>query len=1480
MKRIISIVMALMMLLSTLTVAVSAQGNSDESNVALQATAAADFYNIHSKSYPLYINDGKIASTFGTAWDSWCMDGNLTYPLDVTLTWDQYYDLSDMRIMWWMDNVGVTAPSAAKLYYLDQDEETWIPVDCNIGVSASTDNTIWNDVQFESIRTTALKLEVDRSGSGQNGVGIGEWEVFGTPVNDILVDVNITGSKYIDKDEQQIYTAEYIPAELTGEKTFSWSIPEDSSDIIEIVGPNDQQTVTVQAKTLDTSATIAVDVTHEGITKSATYKIRTGKPVAKILYDFEDASGSVIPNIAEEGNDATMFGTGATIGEGKSGKGLVLNSSQTDGYVKLPAGILSGIEDFTVSSWVKVSEFVSYARVFDFGIDSNINMYFTPSISNSAEGNMQYAITKGSTAGEQKISIPSTFVEDQWVHLAIAQNGTTVTIFIDGIPVATNDSFTYNPANTIVNDTMNYIGKSQYSQDRNFKGSIDDFRLYDYALDQMDILDVMAESEGKISSVSDISLTAPLGEQPELPDKVDVTYEDGSTGKASVAWDDVTDEMLFSDTTYTVNGYLGGTELKVKATITVTSDSLVPELGIKLYGENHWDELANLTNTYTVTNYSDESQDVILVCALFNEEGILEAKSENPETIEANGYIKKSYNYTIPENLDPETTTVKLFVCNSSNEPISTVFEYIPEPIKKGSMIEDELVLLEEGMFKTMQDDNEVFLLQLDIDKLTSSHYKAAGLTPKAPQYGGWESWDSCGFGIGHFLSAACLMYKKTGNEEYKEKIDYAVSEIGITQRPSGFIGGIDEQRFIDNVFDKPDSFDVNSTHLGGIWDAWYGIQKVFKGLIEAYTMTGNEQALQIAIDFAEWAKIQTDKLNYEQMQRMLICEHGGVSESLLWLYNITNDEDHLDLARRFLRADLLDPLSEGIDNLTGRHVNETIPEIQNAATYYEYTGDEKYKDAAEFFWDTVRENRMYANSGIGRSEHFPEIDEEPLVFNGPETCCTFNFLKLTETLYSWDHDVKYIDYIEEALFNSIYPSQDPDNHEGYGKVYYTPFTTGGWQTYSTRDDAFWCCVLGGMENPARLSKMIYYKEKDNLYVNLFMPSTVTWSETGMVLTQEINFPYESGTKLIVKEGADNVGIKIRVPGWANGPLTIKVNGQEIVEEPVDGYITITRDWAANDEITVNFSMGLSLYTAKGEGNKVAFKYGPILLASSLGLADPEKRYSTDALTWMNEPQLQIPTLITDSSNPEDFMSLVDAETLTFRTDAIASDGSSIDFVPYFTLNKERFAVYYDMLVEEPEEFEVTATPDSEIYEKNGVIKVEVVTDGNAQDVSFYNEYGKNLCSWIDDVTANDDGSMTWIINTMIGTKGDRTITVKVNGEDAAEFNVKIVDYLPVESDKGIISAETANGTRVVRTNQIFNVIVQTGTEVVSVELANEYGNTFGKNLVSRIVNGDTVTWTYSICIGSKGNRTVTALGYDAYGQQVDNSASFRITVI
>lgn len=193
---------------------------------------------------------------------------------------------------------------------------------------------------------------------------------------------------------------------------------------------------------------------------------------------------------------------------------------------------------------------------------------------------------------------------------------------------------------------------------------------------------------------------------------------------------------------------------------------------------------------------------------------------------------------------------------------------------------------------------------------------------------------------------------------------------------------------------------------------------------------------------------------------------------------------------------------------------------------------------------------------------------------------------------------------------------------------------------------------------------------------------------------------------------------------------------------------------------------------------------------------------------------------------------------------------------------------------------EVTAIPDRDMYAKNETIKVTVTTEDDAESISFVNEYGLLITSWVESKTINSDGSATWVINTSLGTKGaERIIDVIIDGEKATEFKVKIVDFMPIESDKGVVSAKV-DGLRVVSKNQPFDVIVQTGTEVVSIELTNEYGSSLGKTLKSRVVDGDTVTWTFSTSIGSKGNRTITAVGYDEYDQPIDKTASFGVTVI
>ena len=130
----------------------------------------------------------------------------------------------------------------------------------------------------------------------------------------------------------------------------------------------------------------------------------------------------------------------------------------------------------------------------------------------------------------------------------------------------------------------------------------------------------------------------------------------------------------------------------------------------------------------------------------------------------------------------------------------------------------------------------------------------------------------------------------------------------------------------------------------------------------------------------------------------------------------------------------------------------------------------------------------------------------------GPETCNTYNMLRLTKMLYQNSGDVdnsnkpdpRYVDYYERALYNHILSSQEPDKG---GFVYFTPMRPGHYRVYSQPETSMWCCVGSGLENHTKYGEFIYAHQQDTLYVNLFIPSQLNWKEQGVTLTQETLFP-------------------------------------------------------------------------------------------------------------------------------------------------------------------------------------------------------------------------------------------------------------------------------------------------------------------------------------------------------------------------------------
>jgi uncharacterized protein len=586
-----------------------------------------------------------------------------------------------------------------------------------------------------------------------------------------------------------------------------------------------------------------------------------------------------------------------------------------------------------------------------------------------------------------------------------------------------------------------------------------------------------------------------------------------------------------------------------------------------------------------------------------------------------------------------------------------------------------------DGLFKQSQEKGKEYLIYLDVDRLIAPCYDAVAQTPKKPRYGGWESTGISGHSIGHWLSAAATMYTVTGDERLKQKLEYAIDELAHVQSfdETGYVSG-----FPRDCYDKAFSgeFEVSNFSLGGSWVPWYSHHKIFAGLIDAYQLIGSQKALDIVIKLSDWAVNGSKNMTDEQFQRMLICEHGGMNEAMADLYVITNNRSYLDLAIRFCHKAVLDPLSKGQDELEGKHANTQIPKVVGAAKLYNITGEQHYKDTAIFFWNRVTNNRSYVIGGNSKGEHFGPENTEDLGITTTETCNTYNMLKLTELLFAWEKKAEYMDYYERALYNHILASQDPDSGM---KTYFVSTEPGHFKVYCSHDNSFWCCTGTGMENPARYTRSIFTHNEKDLYVNLFISSTFSNVDNNFIIRQETAFP-ESNTSRLVLEQADkdNLDIHIRVPYWVTGNVTVLVNGKNIETSTHNGYLTITNEWNAGDVIDLSLPMDLHIYRAKDDSNKVAFMYGPVVLAGALGREQfPETDILDDHQSLNNHPLINVPTLVTEKELKE-WLKPVEGAPLTFKTEAIGQPGNvSVTMIPFFALHHQRYTLYWNLMNEE-----------------------------------------------------------------------------------------------------------------------------------------------------------------------------------------------------
>ena len=644
-------------------------------------------------------------------------------------------------------------------------------------------------------------------------------------------------------------------------------------------------------------------------------------------------------------------------------------------------------------------------------------------------------------------------------------------------------------------------------------------------------------------------------------------------------------------------------------------------------------------------------------------------------------------------------------------DPIVRAFE---EKILKARPLHLSKVRLLGGPLKQAQDVTVEYLLQLESDRMLAGYRIRAGLEPKAEGYGGWDAVDSrqlTGHIAGHYLSAISLMYAATGNEEFKRRADYIVTEFKEVQdkRGDGYLGAIVNREGIDahELFVRLSQGEIKSGgfDLNGLWSPWYTLHKTYAGLRDAFRYTGNTMALELEIKFAEWADRILAPLNAGQIQRMLNTEFGGMNEIMVDLYADTGDKRWLDLSYKFEHRSFIEPLKRHQDILEGKHGNTQVPKLIGSADRYAYTGSTDDILAASFFWDQVVQQHSYATGGHGHDEYFGEPGKLSERVDGrtAETCNVYNMLKLTRRLFSIRPDALYADFYERALFNHILASIDPEDGR---TCYMVPVGRGVQHEYQGMFRSFTCCVGSGMESHALHGDGIYYEAEDKLWVNLYAPSTAEWTSEGVFLNVDTDFPEGESVTITMTIGSPKeLTLALRRPYWAGDGFSVIVNGETVSEDiifpyrdvpesgrPVAGrvgvdfsgaYVELKRIWNTGDTVELTLPKTLRVEPTPDNSQVAAIMWGPLVLAADLG-PEPERGRGRD----VNQEQLTIPVFVAAEKPVEQWVLAVPNEPGHFRITEVCRDNLGADLkieanlVPFFRLHRRAYSVYFDLFSE------------------------------------------------------------------------------------------------------------------------------------------------------------------------------------------------------
>ncbi|MDR3727081.1 MAG: glycoside hydrolase family 127 protein [Terracidiphilus sp.] len=536
-------------------------------------------------------------------------------------------------------------------------------------------------------------------------------------------------------------------------------------------------------------------------------------------------------------------------------------------------------------------------------------------------------------------------------------------------------------------------------------------------------------------------------------------------------------------------------------------------------------------------------------------------------------------------------------------------------------------VELLEGPMRQQFDTNHKFFLQLDEDRLLKPFRQGAGMKAPGEDMGGWYSFDPAFYGppnlhgfipghsFGQYLSGLARAYAVTGSKPTQEKVQRLVKEFAPTVSSNFY----------------------NNYHLPA-----YTYDKTSCGLIDAYRFAGDGLSLRVhaAVTEAVVPHLPEKALSRaEQYARPhkdeAYCwdETYTLPENLLLAYRLSGNPRYRELAIRFIEDDLyFDPLSRGENVLPGEHAYSHVNAFSSAMQAYLVLGNQKHLQAARNGFDFLRSTQSFVTGGWGPDELFrvpgsgeigASLTHSHASFETP--CGAYGHFKIARYLLAVTGDSRYGDSMESVLYNTILGAK-PLKEDGTS-FYYSDYNMHASKTY--HPDKWPCCSGTFPQITADYGISSYFQDAQGIYVNLYVPSRLSWLQHGanLSLTQQTEYPHAAHTELVLKADRDTTfALRLRIPAWAGGKTVLSINGKHVPADLTPGrFATLSRTWKNGDRIALEFDIPLALQQVDPQHpNLVALQHGSLALfavnppAASLTRSNllSAQQLSTGSLDW------------------------------------------------------------------------------------------------------------------------------------------------------------------------------------------------------------------------------------------------------------------------